>query len=456
MKLLNKRVSVIGIGSTKRSGLYAAILAKREGAKVFLSEKANKERFRSLIKTLEEEKIEYEFGENSHRILKSDLIVLSPGVPLNIPVLQRAKDLGIEIIGELEFGYRFIKGKVVAITGTSGKSTTTTLTYLFLKNSNLPAILGGNIGIPLSKIALETKKGIFVLEVSCFQLETIKRFKPDVTLFVSLHEDHLNRYSTMSEYLEVKKRIFINQDENDYAILNYDDEVVRNLAEEVKSKVLFFSTKEKVNGAYLSRGKIVIRFDNTKEEIINSNEVLLRGEFNIRNILGASLASFIMGATIDSIRSTIREFKGLEHRLQYAGKINGITFINDSKSTKPESTIKALTAFPKGKIILLLGGSSKRTDFHKLVDFAIDRVKHILLMGETADEFERIFKERGFKSYSRVKDLREAVRVGLDLGEEGDYFLLSPACASFDMFLDFEERGEKFMRIVEEIGEKKS
>ncbi len=456
MNLLNKRVSVIGIGSTKFSGFYAALLAKKEGAKVFLSEKRGEERFKDLIEDLRKEGVEYEFGKNSERILNSDLIVVSPGVPLNIPVLKEAREKGIEIIGELEFGFRFINGEVIAITGTSGKSTTTTLTYLFLKNSGLPVTIGGNIGIPLSKIVMDKRDGIFVLEVSCFQLETIKRFKPHVVIFVSFHEDHLNRYSTMEEYLEVKKRTFINQTDKDYAILNYDDKTVRNLSNNINSRVLFFSTKKEVEGAYLTNGKLLIQFDNIKKEIIDSKDILLRGEFNIRNILGASLGAYIMGAKVEAIRKTLKDFKGLEHRLQYAGRIKGITFINDSKSTKPESTIAALSAFPKGRIILLLGGSSKKTDFHKLINFSVDRVKYILLMGETAPEFEKILKEIGFKSYKKVKNLREAVEVALNIGEKGDFFLLSPACASFDMFVDFEDRGEKFIKIVEEMSEKKS
>lgn len=455
MDFKGKKVSVIGIGGSKRSGFYTSLLLKKEGAKVFLSEIKKEDEFKDEILVLNQSGIEYEFGINSDRIFESDIIVPCPGISYKNELLIKAKKLNKKIIGELELSYGFINGEVIGITGTSGKSTTTTLTYEFLKESGIKTHLGGNIGIPLSSIVINEREGVFVLEVSSSQLETIEKFRPKVATFLNFHEDHLDRYDNLDEYLFFKKRIFENQKEDDFAILNYDDEVVRNLSKEIKSKVYYFSTRENVEGIYLKDEKIFINLGREEIYVCDRKDSVLLGEFNSRNLISSILSSYLLGAKIESIRKVLKDFKGLPHRLQFIDKINGISFINDSKSTKPESSIQALLSFPKDRVIIILGGSRKNTDFRNLSEVVKKRAKHAIILGQTKDEFLKIFSEIRFNQFTIVNSLEEAVKVGLDLGKEGDYVLLSPACASFDMFRDFEDRGEKFIEIVKRFKNEK-
>jgi len=452
----DRKVSVIGIGGSKRSGFYTSLLLKKEGAKVFLSEIKKEDEFKNEIEILKQNKISFEFGVNSEKIYESEIIIPCPGISIKSPLLIKAKELNKKIIGELELSYKFISGEVVGITGTSGKSTTTTLTYEFLNKSKVKSHLGGNIGIPLSSLVINEKDGVFVLEVSCFQLETIEKFKPKVATFLNFHEDHLDRYTNLNEYLFFKKRIFENQDKNDFAILNYDDEVVRNLSKEIKSKVYYFSIENEVEGIFLKDGKIFLNLDNEKVFVADRNESTLIGDFNSKNIISSILSSYLVGAKIDSIRYVLKNFKGLPHRLQFVENINGVSFINDSKSTKPESSIQALLSFPKNKSIIILGGSKKNTDFTKLCELVKKRAKYAIVIGATKDDFIKIFNEIGYKKYIPVSSLEEAVDISLEIGEKGDYVILSPACASFDMFHDFEDRGEKFINIVKKIKNEKN
>lgn len=456
MDFKGKKVTVIGIGDSKRSGFYTSLLLKKESAIVFLSEIKNVDKYSDEIEVLKKNNINYEFGQNSDKIYESDIIVPCPGISLKHPLIVNASKLNKKIIGELELSYNFINGKVVAITGTSGKSTTTTLTYKFLKESKVNVHLGGNIGVPLSSLVINNRSGIFVLEVSCFQLETIEKFKPHVATFLNFHEDHLDRYKDLNEYLFFKKRIFENQDENDFAILNYDDEIVRNLNKEIKSKVYYFSLHKEVEGIFMQDNKIYLKIDNEKIYICSRDESPLIGDFNSRNIISSILSSYLVGARIEDIKKVLREFKGLPHRLQFVDKIKGVTFINDSKSTKPESSIQALLSFPEKKSIIILGGSKKNTDFKNLCYLVKKRAKYAIIIGATKDDFIKIFNEIGYKNYLTVCSLEEAVRVSLEIGKNGDYVILSPACASFDMFHDFEDRGEKFINSVKRVKDEKS
>ena len=456
MDLKGKKVSVIGIGGSKRSGFYTSLLLKKEGAIVFLSEVKKEDEFEKEIEILKTNGINFEFGKNSEKIFESDIIVPCPGVSYKNPLILKAKELNKKIIGELELSYSFINGEVVGITGTSGKSTTTTLTYEFLKQSNVKSHLGGNIGIPLSSLVINERDGVFVLEVSCFQLETIEKFKPKVATFLNFHEDHLDRYKDLNEYLFFKKRIFENQDENDFAILNYDDEIVRNLNREINSKVYYFSLNKEVDGIFLKDKKIYLNINNEKIYICDRDESSLIGDFNSKNIISSILSSYLVGAKIEDIRKVIREFKGLPHRLQFIDVINGITFINDSKSTKPESSIQALLSFPEKKSIIILGGSRKNTDFKELCELVKKRAKYAIVIGATKEDFIKVFNEIDYKNYISVNSLEEAVNISLEVGEKGDFVILSPACASFDMFHDFEDRGEKFIDIVKRVKNEKN
>jgi len=456
LDLKGKKVSVIGIGGSKRSGFYTSLLLKKEGAIVFLSEVKKEDEFEKEIEILKTNGINFEFGKNSEKIYESDIIVPCPGVSYKNPLILKAKELNKKIIGELELSYSFINGEVVGITGTSGKSTTTTLTYEFLKQSNVKSHLGGNIGIPLSSLVINERDGVFVLEVSCFQLETIEKFKPKVATFLNFHEDHLDRYKDLNEYLFFKKRIFENQDENDFAILNYDDEIVRNLNREINSKVYYFSLNKEVDGIFLKDKKIYLNINNEKIYICDRDESSLIGDFNSKNIISSILSSYLVGAKIEDIRKVIREFKGLPHRLQFIDVINGITFINDSKSTKPESSIQALLSFPEKKSIIILGGSRKNTDFKELCELVKKRAKYAIVIGATKEDFIKVFNEIDYKNYIPVNSLEEAVNISLEVGEKGDFVILSPACASFDMFHDFEDRGEKFIDIVKRVKNEKN
>lgn len=456
MDFKGKKVSVIGIGDSKRSGFYTSLLLKKEGAIVFLSEIKSEEKFKNEIEVLKKNNINYEFGKNSDKIYESDIIVPCPGISLKHPLIIKAKELNKKVIGELELSYNFINGEVVGITGTSGKSTTTTLTYEFLKESKVNSHLGGNIGVPLSSLVINNRDGVFILEVSCFQLETIEKFKPKVATFLNFHEDHLDRYKDLDEYLFFKKRIFENQDENDFAILNYDDEIVRNLNKEIKSKVYYFSLNKEVDGIFMKDKKIYLRLNNEKIYICDRDVSPLIGDFNSKNIISSILSSYLVGAKIEDIKRVLREFKGLPHRLQFVDEIKGITFINDSKSTKPESSIHALLSFPEKKSIIILGGSKKNTDFKNLCELVKKRAKYAIVIGTTKDDFIKIFNEIGYKNYLTVDSLEEVVRLSLEIGEKGDYVILSPACASFDMFHDFEDRGEKFINIVKRVKDEES
>ncbi|MCX8095590.1 MAG: UDP-N-acetylmuramoyl-L-alanine--D-glutamate ligase [Caldisericia bacterium] len=455
MKYKGKKVSVLGIGGTKRSGFYSALLLKKEGAEVFVSEIKKEEEFQKEIEEFNKLGIRYEFGINSDKVLEGEVIVLCPGIPRDHYLIEKAKSLGIKLTGELELSFEFINGDVVGITGTSGKSTTTSLTYELIKKSRVKTHLGGNIGIPLSSLVINEREGVFVLEVSAFQLETIEKFKPKVGVFLNFHEDHLDRYKSLEEYFYFKKRIFENQNEFDFAILNYDDEIIRNLEREIKSKVLFFSMEKEVEGIYFKDGKIYLNIDNIRDFIIERNEISLIGDFNTKNIMAATLSSYLITKDIDSIRRGLREFRALPHRLEFIAEIDGIKFINDSKSTKPESSKLALQSFPPKKVIIILGGSSKKSDFRELCYLVKERAKFAICIGATSGEFVKIFEEIGFKNYEVSKDLKEAIRLGYSKGEKGDIVLLSPACASFDMFIDFEDRGEKFKQFVLELKNEK-
>ncbi len=455
MKYKDKKVSILGIGGTKRSGYYSALLMKKEGADVFVSEIKKEEEFQKEIEEFNKLGIKYEFGINSEKVLDSEILVLCPGFPKFHPLLEKAKSLEKTITGELEISYEFINGEVVGITGTSGKSTTTTLTYELIKRSGVKTHLGGNIGIPLSSLVINEREGIFVLEVSAFQLETIKKFKPKVGVFLNFHEDHLDRYKSLDEYFYFKKRIFENQIETDFAILNYDDEKIKSLENEIKGKVLYFSMENEVEGIYYKDGKIYLNIDGIKEFVIERKEISLYGDFNTKNIMAATLSAYLMTKDISSIREGLREFKALPHRLEFVEEINGIKFINDSKSTKPESSKLALLSFPTKKVIIILGGSSKKSDFRELCELVKERAKFAICIGATKSEFVKIFDEIGFKEYEISENLKEAIKLGYSKAEPGDVVLLSPACASFDMFIDFEDRGEKFKEFVLELKNEK-
>ena len=447
-----KNVLIIG---ARRSGVYAALLAKKKGLSPFVSEKlSGDDEVKALVKLLDSENIPYELGKHSFNKIKDfDLAVLSPGVSLNTEIVKKIKENNIPIIGEMEFAYEMSGGvPVVAITGTNGKSTTTALTGLIFSMSHFNSVYGGNLGKPYSELLINNPRpDVAVLETSCFQLETIKTYKPKVAVFLNFSEDHLNRYRNIDEYLYYKKRIFENQIEDDFAVLNADDEIVRNMEKQIKSQPYFFSAHRAVEkGVFVKNGKIVFR-DNGNEEIIAPlNIIRLRGLHNLENVLAAVLSAKLMLVDNEAINNAIKNFGGLEHRLEEVRELDGVLYVNDSKATTPDSVIKALKSF-ESPIVLIAGGSSKNNDFSELAAYLEGKVRKLILIGETSADIANAALEKGYSDIVFASSLKEAVEIAQKVSKKGDVVLLSPRCASFDMFKDFEDRGRQFKELVNKL-----
>ncbi len=421
----SKFVGVLGAG---RSGKAATLALLREGAKVLLSDKG-------AIKWDRRDIIKEESGHSSW-VFSTDMVVISPSVIVHSPFISRLKSAGIPVISELELGFRLTDGYYMAITGTNGKTTTTNLLHQMIPGS----IKAGNIGTPLSAFA--GKSGIFVLEVSSFQLMTIDTFRPNIAMILNIEEDHLDWHKNFEEYLEAKVRIFENQKKDDVLILNYDDRHTRSLANRAKSNVYFISIEKKVKGAFYENGSLFINITQPIK-IIDTEEMKLKGLHNVYNALFASLAAYLYSEDMEKIRDVLREFKGLPHRIEYIGEINGIKFYNDSKGTNPHAVLWALKSF-KNSIILVLGGEDKGLSFVPLRDEIEKKVKFIIAIGATKN---RIKNELGdIKTVEFAKDMDEVFDIALLHGEKGDTVLFSPGCSSFDMFANYKERGDAFRR----------
>jgi len=384
-----------------------------------------------------------------------DMLVLSPGVPPDSEFIKEAKAAGSEIIGELELSYRLCKGRFLAVTGTNGKTTTTSLLGEILKNAGRDAFTVGNIGVPGCAVFKETKdESWLVTEASSFQLETVMEFKPHISAILNITPDHIDRHKNMRNYVNAKANIFMNQDENDYFVVNYDDKQAYSLVPFCRAKSVPFSrAAELPYGAFVRGGMIVFSGENGETmELCGSEELLIPGGHNLENALAAVAASFSAGAGSEVIAETLRSFKGVEHRLEPCGKIGGVSFINDSKGTNPDASIKAIEAVA-APIILIAGGYDKKSRFDDFIDSFNGKVKYMVLLGETAESIGDAAKIKGFSSFAIFKDMEECVGRAYKLAAPGDTVLLSPACASFDMYTDFEERGRHFKECVVRIGE---
>lgn len=384
---------------------------------------------------------------------KFDYVILSPGISTDIYFVENAKKRGATIIGELELAYELGKGNYVAITGTNGKTTTTTLVGEIFKGTTKKTVVCGNIGTPV----IETIDGadddtVIVTEVSSFQLESINKFKPHVSAILNLTPDHLDRHKTIENYGLIKSRIFANQDENDYLIYNADDEIVSKLVNNAKSKLIPFSRHHQLElGAFVKDDKIVIKnSDGQLIELIGIDELKIPGSHNLENALAAAAITYFGGVDSKIITERLRTFTGVEHRLEIITTKNGVRFVNDSKGTNPDASIKAIDAIGGG-IFLIAGGHDKGSDFHDFIDSFNGRVKHLLLIGETAELFKETAIELGFTKIDVCASMADAVRTGYVYAEKGDTVLLSPASASWDMYKNFEERGNHFRKLVEEL-----
>ena len=388
-------------------------------------------------------------GQNPTGEELCDLLVLSPGVPTNLAFLEKFKQRNIEIIGEIEFAYRYAKGTFVSITGTNGKTTTTTLTGEIFKAANLDVRVVGNIGNPIiSEVMTSDENTFFVAELSSFQLETISKFRSKSAAVINITPDHLDRHGNVDNYADVKFNIFNNQTENDYAILNFDDPKVMALSLNLNAKRIYFSTSKKLeSGIYLENGIIKYSDGINIIDIAKREDVYLKGKHNLENVMTSIGLCISNNIEISVIQKVLREFRGVEHRLEFVENINGVEYINDSKGTNPDSSIKALETYSKN-VILIAGGYDKKSDFDDFVKLFTGKVKMAIFMGATKDKLIETCNKYEFKNYICKDTMKEAVEFAKSLAKSGDTVLLSPACASWGMYNNYEERGEDFKNIV--------
>lgn len=450
MDFKDKKIIVSGVA---KSGIAAAVLLKKLGAFVTIQDSKPYEKLGDEPAKLEALGINLYLGKNPDDIVKeNELIIVSPGVPCNLPFFDIAKENNVSIWSEIELGYRLCPCPVIAVTGTNGKTTTTSITGEIFKNMVSNTAVVGNIGVPFTEKVLELDEDSYaVAEISSFQLETIHKFKPKAAAVLNITPDHLNRHKTVENYIAAKERIFENQDENDFLILNYDDEACRKMSQKAKGKVIFFSYKKELHeGVYYSNECIYARLLGKDELIINVNELNILGSHNIENAMAATAIALCMNIPKSVIVKTLKEFKAVAHRIEYVETINNIEFYNDSKGTNPDAAIKAIDAM-KRKIILIGGGYDKGSDFSEWIKKFEGKVKYLVVIGEVADKIIDTAKKFNFKNYSKAASLKSAVELCYSKAKPGDCVLLSPACASWDMFDSYEQRGELFKKFVFEL-----
>jgi UDP-N-acetylmuramoylalanine--D-glutamate ligase len=453
MDIRGKNVLVVGLG---RSGVAAARWLSDHGAAVTGTDIRGPDAFPKLIPDLLSRKIGLELGlHRESTFLRRDFIVISPGVPADLPVLKLARQKGIPVVPEIEVAGWFLKGRLAGITGTNGKTTTTTLLGRILEASGFSTFVGGNIGVPLlSAVDLDPPASVIVSELSSFQLETIGSFRPHVAVLLNLSPNHLDRHPNFEAYIAAKARIFHNQTQDDYAILNADDGNVMELVPSIRSqKVLFSRRRELASGVFVSGGTVLYRVQNLEAALMRTSEVRLLGDFNLENVLAASAAACVLGAEFSSIRRAAREFSGVEHRLEFVREIRGVDFYNDSKATSVDAAAKALSTFERG-VHLILGGKDKGAPYQPLRSLMKDRVREVLVIGAAR---KRIASDlAGAVEIVEASDLETAVRTAFERSRPGDVVLLAPACSSFDQFENFEHRGRVFKELIERLAEESS
>jgi len=449
MELKNKKVLVVGLG---KSGLAAALFLRHRGAQVTVSDARSAEALAKDIPALLEEGIMVETG--GHGLLtfrRQDLIVVSPGVPLNTPELAQVRSFGLPVIGELELAARFLKGKILAITGSNGKTTTTALVGEILEKAGIPTLVGGNIGVPVvSLIEATTDETWSVLEISSFQLESTVEFHPSIAVILNITPDHLDRHGTFENYALAKERIFAAQDANDSVVLNADNARSAQAAVRSHARVYSFSVEHPVErGAWLEQGYLIYRHseDEPAEAVMPLSGIPLKGTHNVENVLAAVCAARLAGAPVDAIRKAIEDFRAVEHRLEYVATINGVEYYNDSKATNVDATAKAIAAFNSG-IHLILGGKDKGSDYTQLAQLLRQRVRAIYTIGTAAAKIES--QLRGVVSIRTCETLDVAVNAAANAARPGDVVVLAPACSSFDQFENYEQRGKVFKQLVSE------
>lgn len=450
-ELKGKKVLVVGMG---KSGESAVKVLRELGSRVSVQDSAVRENLNPrILSYIKNEEIPAYLGCLPPDISTYDMILVSPGVSLELELIREAKKCGVEVIGEVELAYRLSYGRYIGITGTNGKTTTTTLVGEIFKNAKRSTKVVGNIGNPAISEALNSENDDwFILEISSFQLETVDRFKPLVSAILNLTPDHLNRHHTMEAYAAAKARIFENQNNSDYLIVNKDDDTTFNLSKDARSKIIPFSRKEELDlGAYVEENMLKIKDeDGLTHDICKISEIKIPGGHNIENILAAAAISYFAGIDISTIRESVINFYGVEHRIEYIGEVDGVKFYNDSKGTNVDATITALKALEKD-IILIAGGDGKGQDFSILANSLSNRVKSVILFGRDKEIIGNAFNDSRFNSYIYKDNLPECVKEAMKIAKPGDKILLSPACASWDMYDNYMQRGDHFKECVNSL-----
>lgn len=450
MEFEGKKILVLGAGI---SGISVAVILENLGAHVTLSDAKPEEEINKDLSALRRSGVSLALGNQNESLIEGiDLIVLSPGISIYIPLIGKAKEQGIPVMSEIEVAYRLCRAPIFAITGTNGKTTTTTLTGEMVKTTGKNVVVGGNIGQALSaEVASVSPDDLVVAEISSFQLEGASHFRPHIAAVLNVTPDHLDRHRSMETYILMKKKIFANQTADDYLILNYDDPVVREMAKKAPSHVCYFSRKESLaNGVYVEKEFIKIRWQQEFHTVCNVSDIQIKGAHNVENALAACGIAFFAGVKIKDMARVLNEFQGVEHRIEPVGTVNDISYYNDSKATNPESAIKALEAFP-GHVILIAGGRDKKTDLKEFMQLAAEKTDHVILLGEAAERFNFEAVKYGVKNIHRVSSMQEAILLAHRLAQPPQVVLLSPACSSYDMFNNYEERGEAFKKLVKQL-----
>ena len=446
-------VLVVGLGV---SGIACIKGLSRTGAKIYAFDESSKENLKDRLKEVEGIEVEYFFGNEEIEkinIKALDYAIKSPGIKYEVPIIEKLLKNNIEVISDIEAAYRVTNASIVSISGTNGKTTTTTLIGEMVRESGKPHKVTGNIGFGIYYDALNAKKeDILVAEVSSFQLAGTIKYKPHISVLTNITPDHLDYHHTVENYIETKFKNVITQDENDYAILNYEDNIIRNYSDNIKAKKIFFSSERVLeDGIFAENGQMFYRTGNNKVFIMNTKEIFIPGKHNLENAMAACGAAIALGIDAEVIAKVLREFKGVEHRLEFTGEYNKVKFYNDSKGTNPDASIKAVQGIDK-PIILIAGGYDKQSDYDELIKAFDNKVKALILLGQTAGEIQRCALKYGFENIYRVETMDEAVKKSFELAEEGDNVVLSPACASWGMYPNYEVRGRDFKERVSYYG----
>ena len=445
-----KRVLVVGLA---RTGIVTSLFAAGYGAAVTAADEKSESELGEAAERLRAAGVKLELGRHADAtFLEQDLIVLSPGVPLTLGPVALARSRGVTVWSEIELAWRFLRGRLVAITGSNGKTTTTSLVAHILKTANIETFVGGNIGVPLlSLVESSADSSVTVAEISSFQLEAIEAFRPEIGVLLNLTPDHLDRHASFEEYAAAKMRMFENQLDRDCAVLNADDpEVTRRMPS--RQQVFWFSREKRVAaGAFLRDGQIIFRHEGSEVAVARREDITLRGEHNVENVLAACAAAYLAGATPAAIAAGVKTFQAVEHRLEFVAEIGGVKFYNDSKATNVDAALKAIEAFSE-PLIVILGGKDKGSPYTPLAEALRERARTAILIGAAAGKIAADLG--GAVETAQAGTLGAAVKMASERARPGDVVLLAPACSSFDQFENYEERGRTFKELVAQLGER--